>query len=83
MKDIDAASQPNSVDGAVCVTVVTLDDLQNSCAAESLEWFRISMLATLLGYIDKVERSALALPIQTTGLMLGEAAIINIMPERA
>ena len=86
MQSIYAPGQSDRVDGSIRITGVTFHDLENSRTAEASQWLRIGVLSALLGHIErkpiasltssgKEERSVLALPIQTTGLMLIEAVI--------
>jgi len=87
MQNIYAPGQSDRVDGSIRITGVTFHDLENSRTAEASQWLRIGVLSALLGHIErkpiasltssgKEERSVLALPIQTTGLMLIEAVIL-------
>src|SRR5712691_4290465 len=48
VEHVHAASQPHGVDGAISVTVMLLDNFQDSSAAEASEWFRVEVLSALL-----------------------------------
>jgi hypothetical protein len=45
---INRASEPDGIYGAVGIAIVLLDDLQNSCPAESPQRFRPRWLSTML-----------------------------------
>src|SRR5713226_8951523 len=87
---VHAASQTHGVDGTICITRMVLDNLQDSRASEASKWFRAGVLSALLGHVKckadrsltssgKARRSALALPIQTAGLIIGKAGTIVIL----
>ena len=54
---------------------MVFDDLQDARTAKSPQRLGIGVLSATLRYVERVATSALLLPIQTTGLMLGDVVI--------
>src|SRR5262249_50831244 len=52
MQHIDRFRKSNGVNRAVCIPIVVLDYLQNTCAAETSQWLRIRMLLAELGNLQ-------------------------------
>src|SRR5260370_12368640 len=90
-----AASQPHGVDGAIGVTVMVLDNFQDSCAAKASERFRGAVLSALLGHIKRKAYRVLDLLWESAQVCLGAAdpndrfetgrskCHHNVMPKRA
>ena len=84
MQDIYATCEADRVHGTISIASVVFYDFQNARTVKAMERLGIAVLSATLGYVESVPnrvfhifwkeaRSALVLPIQTTGLMLGDA----------
>ena len=86
MQHINTTRQADRVHGTISIASVVFYDLQNAHTAESPQWLGIGVLSAALCDVERVSdsvlyvfwkeaRSDLLLPIQTTGLMVGDVAI--------
>ncbi len=73
VEHVHLPSQPHGVDSAKCVTVMVLDDFQDSSAAEASERFRVGMLSALLGHVECKAYRVLNLLRKSAQVALGAA----------
>src|SRR5438552_2375854 len=73
VEHVHTASQPHGVYGAIGVTVMVLDNLQDSCAAKAVEWFRVGVLSAVLGHIKCKTYRVLYLLWKSAEVSLGAA----------
>jgi hypothetical protein len=89
MQDIYATRQADRVHGAISIARVVFHDLQDACTAKAPKRLSIGVLSATLRYVERVANRILhvfwkgrevypVLPIQTTGLMLGDAIVFII-----